>query len=384
MGSIALAAGATDSWARLGVPLVDRNFGDLNVIMVAAQCATVDPSWTMASEPCQPGMAHYNYPSLWAKTFGILGADPTWTPWVAATLVVAFLVALVPLTWLAIGSAASVGRTGVMTLAGLTPPVWLAFQRGNIDQAMFSLIVLALVLWIRGATRSSGVVIGIAATLKVFPAGSALLLLDRRRPRAGALISFAVTALIGLVLVARDLPLISARTPQIDGASFGIGLLPLLASNRLELDLGTTPLRVMGLAVLLLVAAVLVLLFRALRGTELVRGWNQLCSAVRDDEQAAGAVLVGGGAFLVAYLLGPSYDYRLIFLLPVIAGLLRVGTQPARIAVAVILVQLLLSYSTYVGAAEYVSDLMLLLVAPLLAIAAWHVLRPTATTVEAR
>jgi hypothetical protein len=60
-----------------------------------------------------------------------------------------------------------------------------------------------------------------------------------------------------------------------------------------------------------------------------------------------------------------------------------VGTRPAHVAIVVLLAQLILSYSTYVGAAEYISDLALLIVGPLLAIAAWQVLRPGPKTVVA-
>ena len=383
VGSGAAVAGFTDTWTRLGVPVGASNFGDLNVILVAAQCAHDDPAWSAATPPCVAGMDYYNYPSLWAKAFGIFGANPSWTSSVAVALTVLFVVALFPLTWYALGTRPTWGRTLVMTLVAVLPPTWLAFQRGNIDQGVFALIVLSAVLWISGLAVAPGIAVGVAATLKIFPIGSALMLLNRSSGRRSALVSLISTGIVGILLIARDLPTISARTPQIDGASFGIGLLPLLAANRLNLAAGVTTARLVGAAVFIAVTVLLIIMIRSTAASTPTRAWRELCEGLSADHVASSLVLAGGGAFLVAYLLGPSYDYRLIFLLPVIAGLLRLASRAANVAVSILIAQFLLSYSTYVGAAEYLSDLMLLVVAPLMLITAWFVVRPSRRMVTA-
>lgn len=371
--------GPASAWSVVGVPVGDRNFGDLNVIFVAAQCASDDPSWTAASEPCQPGMSHYNYPSVWAKAFGILGADPSWTSTVATLLMAAFIVSLVPMTWWALGSPRQLPAVIGMTFVACTPPIWLAFQRGNIDLLMFALIALAVGLWIHSASKSAAATIAIATALKVFPVGAVLMLLSRQRPRRGALLTFAATAAVGLAVIFSDLAIISARTPQIDGASFGTGVLPLLASNQLDLGWSSALTRLAGLAVF---AAALALLALALTGHWLGRIGDEWSSLIRDvsaDVTATALILAGSGVFLVAYILGPSYDYRLMFLIPVIAGLLRIGSAFALVSAGVVAVQLLLSYSQFIGAAEYLSDLMLLVLAPVLVVTAVRILRKVPT-----
>ena len=359
----------------MGVPLGDRNFGDLNVIMIAAQCAAQDPAWTAADEPCLPGMAHYNYPSLWAKAFGVLGADPSWTPRVAVVLMVAFIVSLVPLTWLAIGPQARVGGLIGMTISAFTPPVWLGFQRGNIDLLMFAIIVLAISLWIRGAVKSSAFFIGIASTLKIFPIGASLMLLSSKRPRRGALITLAITTVIGLAFVVQDLPSITKRTPQIDGASFGIGLLPLLASNQFGWGLSAATTRALGFIFFFICLIFFIIIGRRFSHTMAVQGWSRLIAEVQSSTSATASVLAGSGAFLFAYLLGPSYDYRLLLLIPVIAGLLRIGTPVTYGVASILVLQLFFSYSTFIGPLEYTSDLMLVVIAPLIMIAAGNVVR---------
>ena len=371
----AVIVGINDRWGSVGVPLGDRNFGDLNVIFVAAECAGTDPAWTARSEPCQPGMAHYNYPSIWAKAFGLLNADPSWTPTVAALLMGVFVLSLIPLTWFALGGRRVVAPVLGMIVSSLTPPVWLAFQRGNIDLLMFALITAAVCLWIARATKSAAALIAVAATLKIFPVGAALLLTSPQRPRRGALITFILVGTVGALLVFRDLSTISERTPQIDGASFGTGLLPLLASNQLSLYMSSTLGQVIGLGVFAVVLALVTGIFQRTRTSALGDQWQRLIRSLATDSVATGLVLTGSGVFIIAYLLGPSYDYRLIFLILVIAGLLRVGSTVALASAGVLILQMILSYSTFVGSLEYFSDVMLIVVAPVMALGAWQVLR---------
>lgn len=371
----AVVLGTSDRWGTVGVPLGDRNFGDLNVIFVAAECASTDPAWTARSEPCQPGMAHYNYPSVWAKAFGLIDADPSWTPTVAALLMGVFIVSLIPLTWFALGGRRVLTPVLGMIVTSLTPPVWLAFQRGNIDLLIFALITAAICLWIKRATKSAAAFIAVAATLKIFPVGAALLLTSPQRPRRGALITFVLAGTVGALLVFRDLTTISERTPQIDGASFGTGLLPLLASSQLSLNTSSPLAQVIGLGVFAVVLTLMAVIFHRTKTTSIGDQWQQLARSLAKDPIATGLLLAGSGVFLIAYLLGPSYDYRLIFLIPVIAALFRVGSTMATTCTGVLILQMILSYSTFVGALEYLSDLMFIFIAPAIALCAWQVLR---------
>ena len=367
--------GPASAWSVVGVPVGNGNFGDLNVIFIAAQCASDDPSWTAASEPCQPGMSHYNYPSVWAKAFGIIGADPSWTPAIATLLMAAFIVSLVPITWWALGSSRQLPAVIGMTIVACSPPILLAFQRGNIDLLMFALIAVAVGLWIHSFTKSAAVTIAIATTLKVFPIGAVLMLLSRQRPRRGALLTFAVVGAAGLAVIFSDLAIISTRTPQIDGASFGTGVLPLLVSNQLGMGWSSTLTRLAGLIIFVVALAFLVLTIRSNWLGRIGNEWSSLIRDVSADVTATALILAGSGVFLVAYILGPSYDYRLMFLIPAVAGLLRIGSTFALVSAGVVAVQMFLSYSLFIGAAEYPSDVMLLFVAPALLVTCGRLLR---------
>ena len=353
-------------WDLLGVPNPGVHFGDLRVALTASVCAAQDPSWSLETPPCLPGVEIYNYPSVWAKGLALVGAQPQWAPVIAMVFIVLFSASMVALTSLTLRHTATWWALVLMTVCAVTPPVLLAFERANIDLFVFTIVVIGIVLAAASRLRWAGAAIGVATALKLFPVGSATMLLVDRARSKGALLVYAVVSAIGLVLVARDLPLISSRTPQLDGASFGAALLPLLVRNRVLPDDSSGAFKIIGLGIFLLV-----LFGLALAAWWLARTRPRALSIVQDvadDPVASMMLLGGGGAWLVAYLVGPSFDYRLIFLIPVVAAFTRVGTRVAIGAAVGVAAQLVLSYSTYVGPREYLSDVMLLLVAPALAV----------------
>ncbi|MFM8154873.1 MAG: glycosyltransferase family 87 protein [Actinomycetes bacterium] len=371
-GVLALALGAilvrSALWTSLGVPTTGAHFGDLRVILLASECAQHESDWSTASTACNPGMAIYNYPSLWARLFAILGITADSASAVAFFFIILFALAVSALTFLSLTSGNSWFPTLLMSLAAVSPPVLLAFERGNIDLVIFTLTAVSILLFVTSRQRSSAVVLGLATFLKLFPVGSILMLLTATRRKTSTLITYAITTTVGLLLVVRDLPIIYTRTPALDGASFGSAVLPLLALNHAGLPGQAALAKALGIGFF---AAVTIAMLMVSRGKRDHLRLSTLADQLSANLVATAMVLAGGGSFLVAYMIGPSFDYRLITLIPLISGLARVGTSLARLAAIAVLLQMLLSYSTFIGAAEYLSDLMLLLIAPGLAVVLW-------------
>jgi hypothetical protein len=94
------------------------------------------------------------------------------------------------------------------------------------------------------------------------------------------------------------------------------------------------------------------------------------------DPTALYLLLGGGGSFIAAYLIGPSFDYRLITLIPVIAGLCRIASRLSFGLAILLLAQLILSYSTFIGPVQYLSDLAWLVLAPALTLVMLFALLP--------
>ena len=312
-------------------------------------------------------MSMYNYPSFWAQGFARLGIASDSTPWLATTFIVAFLIGLAVITYSLLRTSQSPKRLLIiLTLASVSPPVFLGAQRGNIDLVVFAFMSFGLVLIASTHRYSGAVALAIATTLKLFPVGSGLALLLDAGKRAKAITVFIVLSAIGVAFSIGDLRYISEKTPQLDGASFGSALLPFLFESHTTSSLSNTAFKILGWLAFLFVLFAL-LLISSRRSTPAI-AITSLCSELRSHRSSAVLFLGSSGAFLVAYLVGPSFDYRLIFLIPAIGALAALQSRAAFWLSAVLLLQLVLSYSDFIGAAQYLSDLMLLVLAPLLGV----------------
>lgn len=351
-------------WSALGVPAGDVPFGDLSVALAGAECAGAGFSWTLADEPCNSLSAIYNYPAVWAVGFSALGLGIADAQSVAIAMILAFSLSLSVLTFLAIGKRA-IFCTLVMVLVGVSPSVLLAFQRGNIDLVIFTLVTLASVLLIRQHSVLSGVIIGLTVSLKLFPVGALSMFVSGRRVNLRAAVPAALVSLLGTIWIARDFQLISERTPLLDGASFGASLLPLVTANQFLLGWNRLSTLIFGVSLFLLGIAVVIVLTRL--NTKIGIHYRDLVQTINQDSVSRILFAAGTGTFLVAYLLGPSFDYRLTFLIPVVAALLCTGTPDSVVLAISTVAVIFLSYSEFIGPLEYLGDCLLLALAPILA-----------------
>lgn len=372
-GAVAATVGAwawlADAWGALGVPLPADGvtYGDLRVIPNAAACAARDPGWSLASPPCDPAMSYYNYPSIWARSLAVLGADDAWTRPMALALILALGASLSVLAALAMRPGNEIRVAFGLSIAAVMPPVLLAGARGNVDQLIAVLLIVAAACYVRGWRVAAATIIAVSTGLKLFPIGSAIALFRDRGHRRLPLTVLAVGGALFLMPTATELAVIQARTPVLDGASFGAGLLPMAMSAQLGVGLPATGARATGLAVLVATTALLGWVLRAGRLPRIGGVSGRLAA----DRTASVLLATGAGAFLVAYAAGPSFDYRLLTLLLPLAALLRVGGREGTGIAALLLAVMALSYSTFIGPAEYLGDLLLLAMAPILAVLAW-------------
>jgi hypothetical protein len=253
-------------------------------------------------------------------------------------------------------------------------------ERGNIDVVIFVLLVASALLYLLRARMASGVSLAIAVLLKLFPIGAAPMLLIDRPHRKLVLIVFGALLVIDATLLAPELASIAARTPSSSGNSFGSAVLPIWVAPQLRLlgldllppFLNPTQARVIGLSLFFLVFAIIAAI--TLRTSwSIASSWSRLSLAIQADRTASVLVLLGGGSIVMAYLLGTNYDYRLVFLIPLIAGLARVGWKSSRLAIPLAIVFVVQLWATYpTGRWQYTSDFAWSFLAPMLALLVLH------------
>jgi hypothetical protein len=220
-----------------------------------------------------------NYPRVWLAPTA-LGLGQEATPALAMLLNLAFFVAL-----LALIGPVGIGAAVVYIAALTSPAVLLAIERGNTDLAMFALVCGSVIV----SGRLAGLAILVGTVLKLYPIAAILSVPGRTR-----ILVFAGAVAYGIVTLA-DIQLNLAETPRTASRSYG------LTTNATVLfpDMPT----VVSIGILVVVGAFAVLIV-ALRGERL-----------RGSHVAQSAFIAGAMIFGATYILGPNWNYRLVFLL---------------------------------------------------------------------
>lgn len=322
----------TDTWSSWGVAAMESkidsgtSFADLANITSTAQC--IARGWDYTT--CDPyGRLFQPYVVLPARLLAWLGLDMTATPVLGIALAVVYVLGVTALG-LALAArwpGSTLGLAGggaVLGVAAVCPPAMLGIERGQLELLTFTLVCLGLVLLParRGWVRAVGAVAAVGAVVTKFVALGALApVVQRRRPSVAAAMAVAASVLFCLVLLP-DVVQASraARTSEPGTTRPQLGAVTLPATWLTGDPIGNIPdQRVVdhwGLLLLLsgIVTLLAVVLAAFLLGPQSTRSL--------DTVPAARWLVVGGtGVLLPVYVLGLAHDYRLIFVLPTLAGL---------------------------------------------------------------
>jgi hypothetical protein len=294
--------GWVGSWHIFGVPSYLPAFLDLHGVTDNVACAARGINVYLYRD-CDVFRRGYNYPPIWLLLgkWGIDGDDTS------------RLAILIELPTLALFVLLLRGRSVVMgliaLLAILSPSVMMAFERGNIDLVVWSLVCCAaLVFSERSISRLAAalVLLGLAVVLKLFAVFCCTLVLRFRRPAIIVSLILFVFSLLYFYSIADVFPMIRANTDYKTLFSYGYRIIfaLILGLSLKELSDSWMPVPV----VIFVILAVAALAFAAWR-----RG-HRPCKIA--DGSDGTAFLFGGGIFLGSFLfLGSNYAYRLTFLL---------------------------------------------------------------------
>jgi hypothetical protein len=306
------------TWAWLSGSAWLPEFNDLRQLTFTAECAGADPTWTINSQTCDPNDRAYNYPSLWIsilKGFGVTSAHTAIVGWILIGLMV---ITIALLTFHLRSRILSISQVAVLSLAAISPPVWLAMDRGNSDVVIFFLVVAAIGL---GSTKFRDVSVAllmIATALKIYAFGAGLWFLSLGRRGMVFALVLAIFVLSYALYMREELSVISQRTPRPNHMAFGVTVLPSWFLEHFKDGQFATG-RIIGLVSLvlfvLITTAMALVVFRFKRVHDSL---GRLGRGLASDPRLSSLFLTGTGVISVAYLVGSSYDYRLIFLVPVL------------------------------------------------------------------
>ena len=340
---VALSLMLSGQWSALevlGVDPMEQPWADARTVSGASIAIErgLDPLVTNPGDPWQRVM---NYPRVWL-VFAALGLRPehTWIlAWLCLSALLAGLVILRPL-------AHDRATSHLLLLSIFAPTTWLAIERANNDILIFSMCCGAAAL-IAMRPAIAALLIATASILKLYPI-VALVAYLREKPIAGLCYPSLLLVLFTVYTyaISHDLQLIVAGTLEAEWLSYGIKIAPSIIAKNLPIS-----------ERLLISIAALGLLAICVGG---------YCLRLKTRLGAAGspfsiaAFRIGSSIYLGSFLMGNSFDYRLMFLIltiPQLAAWARVQSARLRALSRMQLITILLVQwsQTWRAGMEYVT-----------------------------
>jgi len=329
MAASRMLAGDWSSLRALGVPTMDEPWLDARTVSGASVALErgLDP---LVENPGDPQARPMNYPRVWLA-FAWLGGGPEQT-WVLAWLFFAALLLALP-TLLPL--ARSPHAALVLGLGLFAPTTWLALERANSDLLVFALCAGAA--WL-AATRpiATTALVATAALLKLFPIAAITALFGgERRPNRALVLGTTAAFAVYCLATFTDIAHMHDGAARAEWLAYGIATLPDLLQKNSPLPASAT----FALAAALLLTVAALALHQRTRTQLGAAGTPHTLAAFR----------IGSAVYLGTFLIGNSFDYRLLFLLLTLPQLSIWATSAApgarRIARIQLLCVLLLQWS---------------------------------------
>jgi hypothetical protein len=304
------------AWHLLSVPSPTLSFGDLRVITYSVACAHgggdpysengCDAYWAAHPDSHAPPLKIvYNYPPIWLEGWRIDLFPITTNPVGVAFALLAFCAfALIFHPRTAFG--------GVVTIATvLSPSILVGIERGNSDLLIFSLLVFTLLATaklsvpLRDTLRAVAIIT--LTVLKLFPIACVALFARSLKGWGLAILTAFLAATLTVLTGGRRLLDVFHNTPITDFPAFGA--LPILLGWSRLLRVEADPGRLRMIATSAALVALILAAYVAIRG--LGRG---SALPLRQENVFTDLAIAGIAVFVLCFMLGSNFDYRLIFL----------------------------------------------------------------------
>ncbi len=343
-GLVILVGGVVlNSWPHiLGFDQPDSTFYDLQVLLFQADQMTnrIDLA-VYAADPSSTYLP--NYPSLvpWILSLMSIGMGALFPFGISLVLIFSAAIAIF---WSWTLNEKERGEKLLSTTLALflvfSPPTILAFERGNYDLAVFVAASMALALSTRYPFISSAM-LSLTALMKLFPLG--LVLMFATQKKRFMLISIPILSLLTYSIFRfEELAYVSKNTPRPQSAAFG-QFVP-AGEVAVHTELSTIELAAIWLGFHAFVALTYFQVFRKASG---LLNSRDVAKKLLESSLATNLVIGGTGLLLLVYLVGNSYDYRLIFVLFPVMGLAKVLSLTSKPMILVWVLALVTSYFAF-------------------------------------
>ena len=315
---VCLMLGLKSNFHLLGVPAMNLSYADLRLITTASECLQ-NSSWSIESASCDPWGRPFNYPTIWVKIFAFLGINEAHTQFIGGLQILILSSAFFYWVWEFRGrNEIKEGIIYLTLIAGflLSPPILLLMERGNIDTLIFAGLTLAAICLRRQLILISGLILAFLGSLKIYPFVGVYALLKSTMSRTNRILVLTATILGGLFLI-NEIEFISNRSlTNWNSASYGVSILPLMLMERAGFEESRIVSALLGFIVLLTVSIVMNICISP--------QFEKRVTLLGKNFKIIGSFNMFVSIFIFSYLLGTSYDYRLVITFPIFIALYSV------------------------------------------------------------
>jgi hypothetical protein len=309
LGLVGLFAILSSNWRLFFVPTLNPSFADLRSITSTTDCYNSNSSWSFEDTSCDPWGRAFNYPKVWLSVFSSFGFSEKDTFALGLTSFVILWTSLLYWNHKLTERAASYKEIALLTALYLSPPVLLLIERGNTDSIMF-----AAATWIVASTHdkhpfTSSLFFAILAYFKLFLVGPLLANLLTIKNWRGRV--FNATLIILLVfLLWHQIFYFRTNTSFTFWTSFGLGVIPLGIANIFGSNINSIFAFLAG-GVIFAFSLLLVWLFGSTY-------YYNLRNESTKKKFSSWPEIPFLSIVVTSCVFGSSYDYRLVFIIPIL------------------------------------------------------------------
>lgn len=338
----------------------EKDFGDAEIILNAADCFS---RIGLKVYSIKKGDCSYNYGESLIRMLDFLGLNNDSVNVIGIVFIFLLISTFIESLRL-IQPKATFKIHTMATIFFISPPMMLLMERGNFDALIFSLVVFSIILESRGRYISAATILIISTLFKfyTFPALVNCYLRNKHKTKSNKIWKFLIT--IVLLMVAHDLYRISKgfTIPNPMWFAFGSSKLPWVFSRIIGIEFSR------GLQIFL--GAILIFLLYLLleKFQKNLVQFRKLKIACQKEQGKSYTTLVSLNLiFILNYLTGMSYIYRLIFAIPIFIFLIIIQKKFWTLTNCLIFTSTFIFFiSPWFGRLELIGDICLFFLVGLL------------------
>ena len=295
---------------------MDPSFADLRLITSASSCAQTG-GWDYSNQSCDPWGRPFNYPKLWVDIFSTMGIGESQTAFIGRVQIILLVVAIFWWLYFILNLARPrdkfISLFVITLLFSVSPPVLLLAERGNIDIWIFLGLSLVTVLLLRGIYFIPVGILGLLVALKIYPIASFGTLLRLKFSCKRLIFTLLTISLAGISFFSEWQIVLNRSISTWNSISYGSSLIPLISFQIFGIDESKSLATISGWCIFSLSCLIIKIAY--------AKQLKQFGNVLSLNSKLLLIVQVFGSAYLFSYLVGTSYDLRLILLLPIFLSL---------------------------------------------------------------